>query len=199
MINSKLAAAAALFAASWAFSPANAATISVYNNDQPGWAAAAGSYTTETFSSTTLNPGLSVISTVGQVTGGLWSDRLVPGSQTTQWNFATPITAFGGNWDLTPGGPGTGIAFTVTFANNTTQSVGTEVPDSFSGEFFGFTSSLPIISVLETAGTQPGFAETYNLSNLVYSSTVPGPIPGAGFAGLAALALAGVYARVRRA
>ena len=89
---------------------ASAATITVFSNDQPGWVAAVnGSFQTENFSSTTLIPGLSVTSTNGIVTGGLWSDLLIPGTSTTVWSFSTPAIGFGGNWDLSPGGPGTGI------------------------------------------------------------------------------------------
>jgi hypothetical protein len=178
---------------------ASAATITVFSNDQPGWIAAVnGSFQTEDFSSSTLIPGLSVFSGAGSVTDGHWSDFLIP-RLFTIWSFSTPAVGFGGNWDLSPGGPGTGIQFLLTFLDNTTQSVPAEVPNTFTGQFFGFTSSVPFTSVAETAGTQVGGSETYNLSNLVFSS-VPGPIAGAGLPGLilAASGLLGWWRRRQR-
>ena len=187
-----------LFAICWALPSANAATITVFNNDASGWATAVGSFQTEDFSSSTLVSGLSVASTVGLVAGGLWSDR-VTGTQTTNWSFANPITGFGGNWDLSPGGPGTGIAFTVTFLDNTTQSVLVEIPKTFTGQFFGFVSDVQIKSVLETTSILGGI-ETYNLDNLVFGpSAVPLPSALPLFAtGLGALGLLG-WRRKRKA
>jgi hypothetical protein len=171
-----------LFAIGWAPRSANAAIINVFNNDASGWAASVGSFQTEDFSSSTLVSGLSVTSTVGVVNpGGFWSDVMVLGSQTTTWSFSSPtITGFGGNWDLSPNGAGIGIAFTVTFLDNTTQLVSVEVPNSFTGEFFGFVSDTPFKSVLETGGTQGTGVETYNLDNLVFGpSTSTTPLPAA--------------------
>ena len=159
---------------------ANSAVITVFSNDAAGWAAAAGSAQTENFNDATLLPGLTVTTNFGSVTGGVWSDRM-SASQTTTWFFGSPTIAFGGNWDLSPGAPGTGIAFTVTFLNNTTQLVAVEVPNTFTGEFFGFVSDTPFKSVLETVGIQSCstcVAETHNLDNLTFStSATPAPVP----------------------
>src|SRR5262249_2292953 len=150
-----------LFAACAVLRSASAATITVFSNNQPGWVAAVnGSFQTEDFSSPTLVPGLSVTSTNGSVTGGPLSYLLVPGTATTTWSFSTPAIGFGGDWDLSPAGPGTGIQFLLTFLDNTTQLVPAEVPNTFTGQFFGFTSSVPFKSVLESAGTQVGVQET---------------------------------------
>ena len=162
---------------------ANSAVITVFSNDAAGWAAAAGSAQTENFNDATLLPGLTVTTDFGSVTGGVWFDRM-SASQTTTWFFGSPTIAFGGNWDLSPGDPGTGIAFTVTFLNNTTQLVAVEVPNTLTGEFFGFVSDTPFKSVLETVGTQSCSicAETHNLDNLTFSASAPAapvPLPGA--------------------
>jgi PEP-CTERM motif len=77
--------------------------------------------------------------------------------------------------------------------------VSVEVPDTFTGEFFGFVSSDPFKSVLETNGTQGG-AETYTLDNLVFSAGAT-PLPGAlplFASGLGALGLLG-WRRKRKA
>jgi hypothetical protein len=166
-----------LLAICWYAPVTSAATITVFNNDEAGWqSAVGGSFTTETFSSPTLNPGLSVTTSAGSISGGLWQDRVVHGGDSTTWNFTSPIAGFGGNWDLSPGGPGQGIEFLVTFVGGGTQLVPGEVPNSFTGQFFGFVSNVPIVSVREDGGTQGGNAETHNLDNLVYSSAaIPEP------------------------
>src|SRR5262245_25261861 len=124
----------------------SAATITVFNNDAAGFAAAAGSLQTEDFSDTTLLPALSVTSNVGSITGGVWHDQLSPSQQTTTWSFSGPITAFGGNWNT--GTPQAGISFTLTFLDNTTQLVPVQLPNNFTGQFFGFVSDTPFKSVL---------------------------------------------------
>ena len=130
-----------------------------------------GVFSEEFFADTTLNPGLSVVTSAGSVGSGMWNDRLDPGPpDTTTWFFATPIIGFGGNWDLAgPGGPGMGIHL---FLDGV--SVGDEIPNSFAGEFFGLISTTLFDEVLLTVGAQTGGAETYTLDNMVYA--VPEPV-----------------------
>ena len=63
-----------------------------------------------------------------------------------------------------------------------------QVPSTFSGQFFGFTSTNAFDSIVFTAGTQANGVETYNLDNLHFG-TVPEPgsmaLLGLGLAGLA--------------
>ncbi|OHB64990.1 MAG: hypothetical protein A2168_09480 [Planctomycetes bacterium RBG_13_50_24] len=161
---------------------ANAA-ITIYT-DRSAWESAVGAFDEEFFEDTILNPGVSVVTDNGLIqagTGvlgpdGVWWDRVIPPveavSATTTWQFATPLVGFGAYWDLAgPGGPGTGIALTLDG-----ELVGTEIVNSTQGGFFGVTSTTPFNAVLVAAGTDPiGWAETYEMDNMVTSSTIPAP------------------------
>ncbi len=158
----------------------------VYDQDEAGWKAAVGTWLTEDFADATLNTGLSVVTDNGLVqaasgclaTSNVWWDRLIPGSATTTWTFDVPITAFGGNWDLGgPGGPGTGIAVEI---NGSWVPVG-EIDSDVECKFWGFVSDTAFTQVRFIAGTDPqGWAETYELDNMVYSAHTNGYIIGGG-------------------
>ena len=105
------------------------------------------------------------------VSGGHFNDRLTP-FNSTEIVFDTPITAFGGNWDLTPGGSGLGIAIDVEG-----ELVVQQIPDFFSGQFFGFLSDVTFTRIILTTGTQGGIAETFDLDNVVSADTTPVPEP----------------------
>jgi hypothetical protein len=134
--------------------PAAEAAITTYTNRAAWENAVNNNFEEEFFTDSTLNPGVSVVSSAGHVSGGVWSDRL-NGSDTTTFIFADPIIGFGGNWNLAPAGAGTGIRiyFDGVF-------VGSEIPDSYTGQFFGAVSDVPFNEVLLTEGTQSGVAET---------------------------------------
>ena len=200
-MKANLIATAALGVSLLTVASAQAATITFYTN-AAAWQAAAGASLTETFNAGTIvTPGLSVSSTVGTISGGQWSDRLVPNGASTTWSFAGGADAFGGNWDLTPGGAGTGIALTLTFFNNGQQVGSQEVPNAFAGGFFGLTSDVVFSSILLTAGTQGGAAETYRFDNLVFSPASAVPLPAALPLFASALGLGGLvgYRRKRKA
>ncbi|MBT2186727.1 PEPxxWA-CTERM sorting domain-containing protein [Sphingobium nicotianae] len=185
--------AAALLAGTVFAAPASA-TVTYYYS-QAAFLAALGATvpTVEDFNDTTLVPGLSILSTVGTVDAGddnVFDDRLVPNTQSTTFLLPGSFHAFGGFWDLTPGGAGLGIAITPVPG----ATLGTEVPNSFSGGFFGFISSDAFNYVVLTAGTQGGVAETYKLDDLTFGNVgpaVPEPatwgmmIVGLGVAGMA--------------
>lgn len=190
--------ATAALASVLAFSPASA-TITTYT-DYTSWETAVGgpgAVVSEFFGGATLTAsGLSVATTNGAIVhnsvtfGDAWRDTLVPGGATTTWTFSTATYAFGGAWDLespSVDGPGTGIAF---YLNGSTLVPG-EVPNSFAGSFFGFTSDVPFSSVLMTAGSQGGVSETYEASPIVFAGAVPEPATWAmiilGFAGVGLL------------
>lgn len=155
---------------------ANAATT-IYT-DKASWEAAFSSVETEDFSDSVLNAGVSVVSDAGSVIGGEWSDRLTPSGDTTTFSFASGVFGFGGDWDLSPSGQGTGIIVTLTLLAGGTEVLTTEIPDTISGSFWGFVTDVAFTDVLLTAGTQGGVAETYVMDNMVYSAS-PVPVPAA--------------------
>lgn len=171
---------------------ADPVSITIYNGDQPGWLSAVGNvYQTEDFADTTLNEGVKVDrkltdhinKTVGGVRyWGLWFDVIYGNKDgwphvtpvTTTWTFDPPITAFGANWDMSTNGAGPGLALTVVFNTNpsTSQDLLQEIPRTFIGNFFGFTSPVPVRQVTAKIGNQPGAGdptrETHTMDNLVF-------------------------------
>lgn len=148
----------------------------------------AGSFTTETFNTGAITaPELSVSSTNGSIGSARFNDRVVPGGATTTWSFSTPIIAFGGFFDLTPVGSGTGLAFDINGVSAVTPGID-NVPTTFNG-FYGFLSTSSFNAVVVKAG--PACCrENYNLDNLSYAvaTAVPEPTTWAmmlvGFAGI---------------
>jgi hypothetical protein len=161
-------------------SPAMAATITVYDNNQAGWQAAVGSWATEDFEDGVVGPGISVDSTNGvvysQATNKLWYDSLTyDGGPTawTTWTFGNPIVAFGGTWDLgslggdpDAGGPGSNIQ--VRMMDGTWQDVGV-IDNSYIGVFWGFVSDTPFTQVRLQAYNDEGWTERYTLDDMVYT------------------------------
>lgn len=154
------------------------ASVTVYTN-RSAWEAAVISYYEETFSDAALNPGVSVASTLpGYVdtAKGVWWDSLygpsgTGGPTTTTWRFGQSAVAFGGNWDCGgPGGPGAGIAV---LAGDGWSVVG-EISPEIAGGFWGFVSTDSFTQVRLAAGSGEGWAESYELDNLVYGF-VPEP------------------------
>lgn len=169
------------------------ATVMIYT-DRTSFEAAISGAVTEDFSDTTLASPLSSITGSGAVTpsitGGHLYDIIDNGSSIdTVFNFSSGVYSFGGDWDFSPGGAGTGIAFTT--ANGTTTNIG-ELLNSggtaFTG-FWGFVSTDAFTSVGLSEGSNPlGIQETYYLDNLTFS-TVPEPgtlaLMGVGILGFA--------------
>ena len=144
------------------------AAVTVYNS-QAAYASALGTSVIEDFSDNTLVGGLSFTSTVGNIGSGRFNDRVVRlGAQTT-FNFATPTNGFGAIFDETPGGFGQNLKFTI----DGITVVSPELSNAGAGTFFGFISTNSFSSVLITAGSGPGGAETYNLDNLQFNAAVP--------------------------
>jgi len=177
------------------------ATPTVYN-DRTAWETAVGSWTLENFDDGILNPDVSVASQFGGAiqagTGALGPDKVyydrvtVPtsGGYTTTWSFATPLYAFGADWDLSgPGGPGTNLQL---YLNGVI--VGEEILKSTAGTFWGLTNG-PFDTILIAVGTASGaWAETYEMDDMVYA---PIPAPGAILLGSIGVGLVGWLRRRR--
>jgi hypothetical protein len=187
-----------------AIAPAASAQFTVYTDRTAFLTAVGGAATTETFDAGAITvPGLTVDG--GSFASGRFNDRLEPGVVTRLFSFAAPggVTAFGANFDLTPGGAGIGIAFVSTLLGGGTLAVGTEVPRLYSGQFFGFTSAAAFTSIELVGGTQAFGVETYNLDDLTFAAAPTSTVPEPGTVvllatGLVTLAGAGLRRRAQQ-
>lgn len=176
-----------------ASAPAVAATLTVFEQDEPGWlAAVGGGVVVEDFSDAILAPGLTILGGGTIDLGVYWDNVDDDPLLTTTWEFAPDVTAVGAYFDLSLYTPGTGIEFQAVFAGGGTQSLFLENVDAnvaFVG-FFGVASDTPIDRVVLSGGIDPyGLSEAYFVDDIVFV-----PEPGrATLAGVAAL----VWARRR--
>jgi hypothetical protein len=132
------------------------------------WEAAVASFQEEFFDDAVLNTDVSVVSDLGYVTGGLWSDVMgddydlgngQPDHSVTTWMFDPEIYAFGGNWSSVDYGISVLIG-------------GTYLDIPAYGDFWGVVSTVPFNTVLlQTSGYGPGI-EHYELDNMVYGTIV---------------------------
>ena len=179
------------------------AATTVYT-DKTAWENALGSqFLTEDFSDLELNTGVSFVSSEsGHINPalGYYQDVLASTSQNspmTTWSFTPEIIAYGGNWTL--GGPGGSGNSLQVFIADSSLNVGS-IPNSYSGEFWGFISdsSFTSVNLIGGGGTNQ---QHYNLDDMVYSSVPfvppvgpPIPIPaavwlfGSGLLGLVGIA-----------
>ncbi|MEJ6398108.1 VPLPA-CTERM sorting domain-containing protein [Yoonia sp. 208BN28-4] len=160
-----------LVAVMLAATPTAAATT--FYTDRAAFDAATNPLVVEDFADTTLVTGLSVATSVGQAQDGIWRDRPTPVGAQTTWSFAAPVTAFGADFDLSPGGQGTGLKFLL----NGTTLLSQEL-QNFTPTFFGFISDDPFGSLLIQAGTAPVFyiAETHDMDNLSFGNVLAPPV-----------------------
>ena len=157
-----------------AFQSVQAANIQTFNS-RTSWQTAASStmfaITTEDFTDATLGGGLSVTS--GSIGNGVFSGGALPRifSNPGAFKFQHGVLAFGGDWDLTPGGSGAGILLTATFEDGTTQIIGSILNPSpttpFNG-FFGFVSDKPVVAVTYQSNQLTGNSELFTLDNLSF-------------------------------
>ncbi len=125
---------------------------------------------------------------MGTIGGGLFNDQVVDPTQTSTFDLGHAAKAWGGFFDLTPNGFGSGIAFTITLLDNSTITLTQQVANVGPGAFFGFASSQAFTKVTLIQGSAPG-VETYSLDDMSFNSaSVPEPTAWtlmlAGFAGL---------------
>jgi hypothetical protein len=164
--------------------PVVSATVTVYADNRPGWESAlCCSYGEEDFTDAILNPGVSVVTDLGYVdtVNGVWWDNLIcpgepGGPTTTEWQFATPLVGFGGNWNpYVPSGPGSRIAVDV---SGSWVYIG-EIPETYENQFWGFVSTEPFDAVLLSSGSLCSgtpWCEKYTLDHMVYAQDTTPPV-----------------------
>jgi len=176
----------------------SASSVTYYNNEA-AFEATHFSGSLEDFNDTTLTTGLTITSesTSYSISGGVMND-IVGGSSglTTAFEFGSAVNAFGGDFDLSPGGLGTGIEVTMSFFFGTTEVLSQEI---IGNGFFGFITSPTTLfnKVIFSAGSVGGYQETYTLDNLRYGlHTAAVPVPAAVW--LFGSALMGLFGVSRR-
>ena len=137
----------------WAMSsPASAAIITSYTSQASFLLALGEPPLTDPFDDTDLGPFVTVTSgwSSFSISGGVLHDRVADflPPEVTVWTFGgAGISAFGGFWNTTPGGEGTGLDFAVDFVAGGSQGVpdGVQPSSAFlTPSFFGFISDTPI-------------------------------------------------------
>ncbi len=206
------AVAMGLGLATLAWSSTGSGAVIITFTDATAWAAAAGApIALEDFTDATLVPGLSVgLAGGGSISGGMISSSLavfglcINGGTncppTTMFGFSPGTTAFGADWDLAPGGAGSGIDFSVALTAGASPQfvsgfVNPASGGTFSG-FFGFVSDVSFTSISLGSGFT-GNGETFDADNVRFRTvgdngggggTAPEPatlvLVGAALAGL---------------
>jgi len=151
---------------------ASAVVISIFT-DRALWESSVGIFATETFADSVLNDGLTVSSqSGGRVSSGLFNDMVFENGTVadTFLRFSNPVLAFGGNWDLSPNSPGTGLEFTLSGpAGFLGVSGRPDIANTYTGGFWGILSDTPF-NTIQIFSADLG-SESYSLDNLVYSRT----------------------------
>jgi hypothetical protein len=130
----------------------------------------------ENFQDAILEPGFSIneIGGSGVIHDGVYENVVYVGEPRYQvFNYAPGMFAFGGWFDLQPGGPGSGINMYINDDNTFVISI----PSTAEGQFYGFVADGTFTGVrLEDALGVGGFQETYYAIDVAMA---PVPIPGA--------------------
>lgn len=168
------------------------AAVTTYLDPMAFMAAQTGMILEEDFEDATLIPGLSIMSSNGNVANGLFNDVVNVSGANTMF-IKDDMTSFGGTFDLNPGGFGQGLLFSITLNDNSIVNAGSIF--QYNG-FFGFTSTdvfkkVTIVGFDASGGSQ----ETYSLDNLKVSM-VPEPATWALL--ISGFGLVGAVARRRR-
>ena len=117
-------------------------------------------------------------------------DRPTPNGATTTFTFGGGgVTAFGADYDLSPGGSGTGLRFVL----DGNEVVSQEIAAPYTG-FWGFVSDTFFTTVRVEAGSGPGIAETHDFDNLSFGVAQPvAPVPLPAGLPLLLAAMAGAF------
>jgi hypothetical protein len=173
-------------------SPAQSATT--FYTDRDAFEAAMTAFANEQFEDNAFVTGLGVTSDVGVVQDGMWYDRVTMDGDSTTWSFDTSVTAWGGDFDLSPVGNGQSLKFTLDGADELDMQLAVYEPT-----FYGFITDTSFSSLAIESGDRGGLAETYEMDNVTFGLAHPVaavPLP----AGLPLLIAAmGGLALVRRA
>jgi len=152
------------------------AAITVFTSKAAWEAAVNNTYQTEDFSDAVLNTGISFVSGLpGTVSGGLFNDRVVNGGAQTTWNFSSVINGWGGDFDLSPGGPGQGLQMTLELYAGGNLVVSSVIANTYTGQFWGLVSDDLFDAIVVKGDGLGGQAETYTMDNMVYATPVPEP------------------------
>lgn len=158
--------------ASW-LAPAVQAATTVYTDRAAFDLATGANLTLEDFNDRSLD-GFTLTSNSAQIIrNSTLRDRPTAAGATTTYNFGSGISAFGADFDLSPGGSGNGLRFVL----STGEIVSQELSAPYVG-FWGFVSDTFFTSVRVEAGSGPGIAETHNVDNFSFGIADPvAPIP----------------------
>lgn len=154
--------------------PAFAATT-VYTDRAAFDLATGGSLSFEDFSSgSTTTANFSVSGTGVFVTnGGALRGRPTINGNNMTYTFASPITAFGGDFDTSPGGSGIGLRFTL----GSGEVVSEELSAPYNN-FWGFVADTAFSTLTVSGGSGFGFAETHTFDNFSFGVAAPlAPVP----------------------
>lgn len=163
------------------FASVSSAATTIFTDRTAFDIATGGSLTFEDFNDGVLD-GVGVATDAGGVVNGVWRDRPTTAGASTTFTFGGGITSFGADFDLSPGGAGTGLRFTL----DGNEVVAEEVIGTYSG-FFGFISDASFSTILVESGSSigvpngfVGVAETHTFDNLSFGTPVtlaPVPLP----------------------
>jgi len=177
---------------------ANASTVEFYDNEAL-FEASHFSGSLEDFNDTTLSTGLTINadSSSYAISGGVMND-ILSATDSTTFEFGSAINAFGGDFDLSPGGIGMGIELTMSFFLGSETVLTQQITDN---GFFGFiTDSTTLFNkvIFSLGNNYSAGLETYNLDNLRYGLHTPSEVPVPAAVWLFGSALMGLFGASRR-
>ena len=172
------------------------ATIVTYTS-KSAWQASFGSWFTEPFDNSGLQPFTRRRTSAGAISHNEWHDRVTrSGHESTTFRYRPgPLYGVGGQWDTSPAGEGQHLQLKINLTGGGRQTVGEIGPID---GFFGWTSTLPFNSFRIWAGNGSGSAETFDLDNLKFATTPPVATPEPGTLALVGTGLVGLGALRRK-